>query len=122
MGAPWKPRLFFFLRAVSLLYNEKLCPLSVVQVRSYNGELRFRLRSSGGSRPFPAGILSSYPLVQLQGHSHLVLEHFPDRQSADRDGLHRVRWVELKTLKTSHTDPHPGHILPRGLNMDVVNL
>ncbi|KAF0296581.1 Laminin subunit alpha-2 [Amphibalanus amphitrite] len=63
-------------------------------VRSYNGELRFRLRTEGGVRPFPAAVLASYPLVQLQGHSRLVLEYFPEDDRPGPDGLHTVRFHE----------------------------
>ncbi|XP_043232783.1 laminin subunit alpha-1-like [Amphibalanus amphitrite] len=64
------------------------------KVRSYNGELRFRLRTEGGVRPFPAAVLASYPLVQLQGHSRLVLEYFPEDDRPGPDGLHTVRFYE----------------------------
>ncbi|XP_043229158.1 laminin subunit alpha-2-like isoform X2 [Amphibalanus amphitrite] len=62
------------------------------KVRSYNGHLRFRSRSFGGSRPFPASILSSYPLVQLQGNTRLVLEHYPPTTSPD--GFYQVKLHE----------------------------
>ncbi|XP_037085132.1 laminin subunit alpha-2-like isoform X2 [Pollicipes pollicipes] len=62
------------------------------KVRSYNGHLRFRSRSTGGSRPFPASILSSYPLVQLQGNYRLVLEHFPP--TTQPDGFYQVKLHE----------------------------
>ena len=61
-------------------------------MRSYNGELRFRLRSEGGRHPFPGPILDSYPLVQLQGHSRLVLEYFPPADHRPGpDGTHSVK-------------------------------
>lgn len=62
------------------------------KVRSYNGYLRFRAESSGGTRVFPDSILQTYPLVSLQGNWQLVLEHFP--RGIEPDGTYSVRLHE----------------------------
>ena len=60
-----------------------------LQIRSYNGFLKFRVESSGGTRVFPDSILQTYPLVSLQGNWQLVLEHFP--KGIQPDGTYKVR-------------------------------
>ena len=89
------------------------------KVASYNGFLRFQTWSNG-PRPYSPDVLQvvvlielaehidlmflfmlygqEFPLVQLQSHDRIVLEHFPRRQSAS-DGryevrLHEEEWVE----------------------------
>lgn len=65
--------------------------LLTLQVRSYNGYLRFRTESKGGRRVFPEQILQTYPLVSLQGNWQLVLEYYP--ASVAPDGRYKVRLV-----------------------------
>ncbi|XP_063590781.1 laminin subunit alpha lam-3-like isoform X2 [Penaeus indicus] len=62
------------------------------KVRSYNGYLRFRVHSEGGSRNFPEQILQTYPLVSLQGNWQLVLEYYPP--SISSDGRYEVKLHE----------------------------
>lgn len=47
------------------------------QVLSYGGYLRFAVETEGGNTLLPPGVLSSYPLIQIQGNGKIVLEHFP---------------------------------------------
>ncbi|ROT86039.1 putative laminin subunit alpha-1 [Penaeus vannamei] len=62
------------------------------KVRSYNGYLRFRVHSEGGSRNFPEQILQTYPLVSLQGNWQLVLEYYPPAIASD--GRYEVKLHE----------------------------
>ncbi|XP_071547005.1 laminin subunit alpha-1-like isoform X2 [Panulirus ornatus] len=62
------------------------------KVRSYNGHLRFRIHSEGGSRNFPDQILQTYPLVSMQGNWQLVLEYYPPALSPD--GQYEVKLHE----------------------------
>ncbi|XP_025195973.1 laminin subunit alpha-1 [Melanaphis sacchari] len=47
------------------------------KVLSYGGYIRFTIDAEGGNTLFPQSILTSYPLIQIQGNDHLILEHFP---------------------------------------------
>nr|XP_018899369.1 PREDICTED: laminin subunit alpha-1 [Bemisia tabaci] len=47
------------------------------KVLSYGGYLRFAVETEGGNTLLPPGVLSSYPLIQIQGNGKIVLEHFP---------------------------------------------
>ncbi|XP_068083310.1 laminin subunit alpha-1 [Anabrus simplex] len=46
------------------------------KVLSYGGTLRFTVKTEGSSSRLPSHVLSTYPLVQLQGNN-IILEHFP---------------------------------------------
>ncbi|XP_054282487.1 laminin subunit alpha-1 [Macrosteles quadrilineatus] len=46
------------------------------KILSYGGYLRFTVETEGGTTQLPAAVLSSYPLIQLQGN-RLILEHYP---------------------------------------------
>ena len=71
---------------------------------SYNGLLRFTVTNHGGSALFPDKILATYPLVQLQGHRKLILEHYyhptatssstGQQQQATPNGRYSVRLHE----------------------------
>ena len=60
------------------------------KVASYNGFLRFRIRSNG-PRPYSLNVLDEFPLVQMQGNGRIVLEHFPRKTS--NSGRYEVRCV-----------------------------
>jgi hypothetical protein len=51
------------------------------KILSYNGYLRFSLKSNG-PRPYSPGVLQEYPLVQLLGNHKIVLEHYPKKASS----------------------------------------
>lgn len=72
----------------------------VAQVLSYNGYLRFTVTSSGGRTPLPPNILSSYPLVQIQGNNRIVLEYFSPQSSVT--GQYQVRLHE-SNWKVKHS-------------------
>ncbi len=61
---------------------------------SYNGLLRFRVRSNG-RRPLAPREVRDFPLVQLQGNGRVVLEHFPGKPSSD--GSREVRQDDEQT-------------------------
>ncbi|XP_050425592.1 laminin subunit alpha-1 isoform X2 [Adelges cooleyi] len=62
------------------------------KVSSYGGYIRFTIDAEGGNTLFPQLILTSYPLIQIQGNEHIILEHFP--QSINTGPSHQVRLHE----------------------------
>ncbi|XP_021959945.2 laminin subunit alpha-1 isoform X2 [Folsomia candida] len=62
------------------------------KVLSYNGFIRFKTDSIGGTTVFPSGVLASYPLVQIQRYPSLILEHYST--AFDPVGYHEVRLHE----------------------------
>ncbi|VVC37186.1 Hypothetical protein CINCED_3A012310 [Cinara cedri] len=62
------------------------------KVLSYGGFIRFTIDAEGGNTLFPQFILTSYPLIQIQGNDHIILEHFP--QSINAGTSHQVRLHE----------------------------
>lgn len=85
-----------FSRTVFLSELPHILKFCFLQVRSYNGHLRFRVHSEGGSRNFPDQILQTYPLVSLQGNWQLVLEYYPPALSPD--GRYEVKLVMFENL------------------------
>ncbi|BES88583.1 laminin subunit [Nesidiocoris tenuis] len=65
------------------------------KVLSYGGYLRFTVETNGGSTQFPESVLSSYPLIQIQGNDRIVLEHFPYK-GKHHSGRHNVRLHETQ--------------------------
>lgn len=71
---------------------------------SYGGFLRFIVETEGGTTLLPGGVLSSYPVIQIQGNDKLVLEYFPVIQN--EGNRHAVRFHEsLWRMKNNPTDP-----------------
>ncbi|XP_065339678.1 laminin subunit alpha lam-3 [Cloeon dipterum] len=70
------------------------------KVLSYNGFLRFTVVSSGGQTLLPPNVLSSYPLVQIQGNNKIVLEYFSPQPSIT--GQYQVRFHE-SNWKAKHS-------------------
>ncbi|KAK3855199.1 hypothetical protein Pcinc_038380, partial [Petrolisthes cinctipes] len=73
------------------------------KVLSYNGYLRFRIHSSGGSRNFPPQILQTYPLISLQGNWQLVLEYYP--RTLSPDGRYEVKLHESHWRRKNYNSP-----------------
>ncbi|XP_026686393.1 laminin subunit alpha-1-like [Diaphorina citri] len=74
------------------------------KIMSYGGFLRFIVETEGGTTLLPGGVLSSYPVIQIQGNDKLVLEYFPVIQN--EGNRHAVRFHEsLWHMKNNPTDP-----------------
>ncbi|XP_014250027.1 laminin subunit alpha-1 isoform X2 [Cimex lectularius] len=70
---------------------------------SYGGFLHFTVESDGEHNFLPHSILTSYPLLQIQGNGKLVLEHFPIIPYTS--GHHQVRLHEsLWRMKNNPED------------------
>ena len=66
------------------------------KVLSYNGFLRFSTSSNGDT---PSSLLSN-PLVQIQSHERIIVEHFPLKISSSgryEGRFHEKFWVEKGT-------------------------
>ncbi|XP_046676227.1 laminin subunit alpha-1 isoform X3 [Homalodisca vitripennis] len=61
------------------------------KILSYGGYLRFTVETEGGNTRLPSAVLSSYPLIQMEGN-HLILEHYPMQLSTSP--THSVRFYE----------------------------
>lgn len=58
--------------------------------------MRFTIDAEGGNTLFPQFILTSYPLIQIQGNDHIILEHFPE--SVNVGTSHQVRYSKFIVL------------------------
>ena len=83
---------------------------------SYNGLLRFSVSNEGGTALFPDKILATYPLVQIQGHRKLILEHYIGTAQQQQQGggatpngyrvrLHESQWRVKNNPRVQVTRP-----------------
>uniref|UniRef100_A0A8D8X2U9 Laminin subunit alpha-1 n=1 Tax=Cacopsylla melanoneura TaxID=428564 RepID=A0A8D8X2U9_9HEMI len=74
------------------------------KIMSYGGFMRFVVETEGGTSVLPGAVLSSYPMVQIQGNDKLVLEYYPVIET--EGNRHSVRFHEtLWRMKNNPLDP-----------------
>ena len=88
------------------------------KVLSYGGYIRFTIHNEGGSTLLPNNILATYPLVQIQGHRKLILEHYIGTAQQQQQGggggatpngyrvrLHESQWRVKNNPRVQVTRP-----------------
>nr|CAD7199120.1 unnamed protein product [Timema douglasi] len=75
------------------------------KILSYGGYLQFTLENEDGANPAPKHVLSSQPLIQIQGNSRIILEHYPilpnplGRYKVRRLGSVLVEVIKMDSVK-----------------------
>lgn len=76
------------------------------------------METEGGHTILPPGVLATYPLIQLQGNSKVVLEHYPIIPS--KDGRYAVRYADLVLRLIKSVTKVAGLLLPRPLALLIL--
>nr|CAD7455143.1 unnamed protein product [Timema tahoe] len=84
------------------------------KILSYGGYLQFTLENEDGANPAPKHVLNSQPLIQIQGNSRIILEHYPILPNPLGRYKVRLRDAAMDTAVSTPGQPYP---LARGVEL-----